>query len=259
MIDDEKDSMKVFNSWPYVPAIPKLKQITNKATGKRLYITPEGKKYPSITTILQEYSREGITAWRNKVGAAAANAIAAQAGRRGTRLHSLCEKYLNNQDPITEYVSVFDKALFTSIVPLLNDIDNIHVQERRLYSDHLRISGTVDCIAEHNGRLSVIDFKSASKRKQKEQIENYFMQCAAYCIMYEEITKIPVDKIVLIIACEDYEPQLFVEKRNNYIKQLLYYRDLYEKNNPTYLDDILDGYVESPDDTSDSPISKICV
>lgn len=239
--------MKTFKTHPYVPTIPKLKQLTNKATGKRLYVTPEGKKYPSITTILQEYSREGITAWRNKVGAAAANAIAARAGQRGTRLHSLCEKYLQNQDPITEYVSVFDKALFTSIVPLLNDIDNIHIQEQRLYSNHLRVAGTVDCIAEHKGRLSVIDFKTASKRKQKEQIENYFMQCSAYAIMYEELTSIPVDKIVLIIATEDYEPQLFVEKRNNYVDQLLYYRDLYEKNNPTYLDDVLDGFSDSSD------------
>jgi hypothetical protein len=231
--------MKVFKSQPNVPIFPKLKQITNKATGKRLYVTPEGKKYPSITTILQEYSREGITAWRNKVGAAAANAIAARAGQRGTRIHTLCEKYLNNQNPITEQVSVFDKALFTSIVPLLEEIDNIHIQEQRLYSNHLRVAGTVDCIAEHNGRLSVIDFKTASKRKQKDQIENYFMQCAAYSIMYEERTSIPIDKIVLIIACEDYEPQLFVEKRDNYVKQLLYYRDLYEKNNPPYLDDVL--------------------
>lgn len=241
--------MKIFRTQPNAPTIPKLKQITNKATGKRLYVTPEGKKYPSITTILQEYSREGIAAWRKKVGADAANAIAARAGRRGTRLHGLCEKYLCNQDPITEQVSVFDKALFNSIVPLLNDIDYIHLQEQRLYSDYLRIAGTVDCIAEHKGRLSVIDFKSASKRKQKDQIENYFMQCSAYALMYEERTSIPIDKIVLIIACEDFEPQLFVEKRDNYVEKLLYYRDLYEKNNPNYLDDILDGFSDSAGET----------
>jgi genome maintenance exonuclease 1 len=237
--------MKLFRTQPNAPTFPKLKQVTNKASGKRLYVTPAGKKYPSITTILQEYSREGITAWRNKVGAAAANAIAAKAGQRGTRIHSLCEKYLNNQDPITSYVSIFDKILFQSLVPLLHEIDNIHIQEQRLYSDYLRVAGTVDCIAEHNGRLSVIDFKTSSRRKQKDQIENYFMQCSAYAIMYEERTGIPIDKIVLMIACDNDPPQLFVEKRDNYVDQLLYYRDLYEKNHPNYLDDILDGFSDS--------------
>ena len=113
--------------------------------------------------------------------------------------------------------------------PQLSRIDNIYAQELRMYSDHLRIAGTVDCVAEFDGKLSVIDFKSASKPKDKSYIENYFMQCSAYAIMFEEIFKIPVSQIVIAIAVEEEDPQIFVEKRDNYVKRLLYYRDLYEK------------------------------
>lgn len=232
------------------PAIPKLKQLTNPATGKRMYVTPEGKRYPSVTTILQEYGKEALDAWRKRVGAKRAGYIAAAAAGRGSRLHKLCELHLQNQDALKEsHVTIFDKELFKSFVHVLNDINNIHVQETRLFSNHLRLAGTVDCIAEYNGKLAIIDFKSSSRHKQKEHIENYFMQCSAYAVMYEELTGIPVPKIVLLIACEDYEPQIFVEKRDNYINQLIQYRDLYEKNNPNYLDDVLSGYICSTDDT----------
>jgi genome maintenance exonuclease 1 len=236
--------MKLYNAISNPPEIPKLKQLTNPATGKRIYVTPSGNKFPSVTTVLQEYGKESLDAWRKKVGKDRASYIATTAAARGTRLHSLCEKYLQNEDPFSNpKISLFDKELFRSIKPALEDIDNIHLQEQRLYSEHLRLAGTVDCIAEHNGRLSVIDFKTSSKRKQKQYIENYFMQCSAYAVMYEELTGIPVTKIVIIIACENDPVQVFVEKRNNYINQLIYYRDLYEKNNPGYLDDVLDGYV----------------
>jgi genome maintenance exonuclease 1 len=172
------------------------------------------------------------------VGAKQADWIARQAASRGTRFHTLCERFLKNEEPFDQKTSLFDKALFNETKHLLHDINNIHVQEQRLFSNHLRLAGTVDCIAEHEGRLSVIDFKSSTRRKVKDHIENYFMQSTAYAIMYEELCYIPIQKIVLIVACESEEPQLFVEKRDNYVKQLLYYRDLHEKANPKYLDDV---------------------
>jgi len=97
-----------------------------------------------------------------------------------------------------------------------------------MYSDHLRLAGTVDCVAEFDGRLSIIDFKTASKQKQKSYIENYFMQCAAYAIMFEERFDIPVSQIVVAIAVEDDEPQVFIEKRDTHVKRLIHYRDLHE-------------------------------
>lgn len=211
--------------------LAELKQVTN-ADGSRIYETPEGKKYPSITTVLQNYNKAALIAWRKRVGDAEANRISTRATRRGTKLHTLCERYLQNvEDVFGENADPLQKEMFSNIVPLLHDIDNIHLQESRLFSHHLRIAGTVDCIAEHDGRLSVIDFKTSTRPKSKDKIANYFMQCSGYAVMYEEMTGIPIQKLVVMIAVEDEPPQLFIEKRDNYIKDLIYYRDMYEKIN----------------------------
>jgi genome maintenance exonuclease 1 len=116
---------------------------------------------------------------------------------------------------------------------LLDRINNIHAQEIALYSDHLRLAGRVDCIAEFDGKLSVIDFKTSGKPKKKEWITNYFAQAAAYAIMYEERTGTPINRSVILIAVEDEEPQIFIESRDNYVKDLLHARDLYECDHRT--------------------------
>ena len=207
--------------------VPKLKQINENGT--RYYVTPEGAKYPSVTTVLSAYNQKAIFEWRQRVGEEQANKISRQASSRGTRIHLLCEHYLDNKEP--EFKTPLDKILFKSLIPTLHRIDNIYIQEQRMYSDHLRIAGTVDCIGEFDGKLSVVDFKTASKVKYKEDIENYFMQCSAYAIMFEERFGIPVSQIVVAIAVEENEPQIFIEKRDRYTKRLLEFRDLYEKKN----------------------------
>lgn len=203
--------------------IPELKQI-NSDSG-RMYETMEGERFPSITTVLNLYNQNFITEWKSKVGEEYANKVASQAARRGTIIHESVEHYLSNRS--VPFVSFRQQELFKSIQPLLNDINNVHCLEKRLFSRHLKIAGTVDCIAEHEGRLSVIDFKTSSRTKEKNKIENYFMQCTAYAIMYEELTGIPIQKIVIIIAVEDDFPQIFIEKRDNFVKSLLHYRELY--------------------------------
>lgn len=205
--------------------VPKLQQLNENGT--RYYVTPEGNKYPSITTVLSEYSRAGIQQWRNRIGHEAATEITRKAATRGTSLHKLAEKYLDNE-PIS-FKTPLEQEAFETFKPTLHRINNIHLQEQRMYSDHLRIAGTVDCIGEFDGKLSIIDFKTSGKLKKKEYIENYFMQCAAYAIMFEERYKIPVNRIAVLISVADEEPQVFVEKRDNYVEQLLHFRDLYEK------------------------------
>jgi ATP-dependent exoDNAse (exonuclease V) beta subunit len=207
--------------------LPSIKQVNLES--KRLYETATGNKYPSVTTVLSAHNKDAIIAWRKRVGNEEANRISAAATRRGTKIHSIIESYLKNEDRPIE--NNLDLNRFISLEPYLENIDNIHVQERPLYSDHLRLAGTVDCIAEYDGRLSVIDFKTASKAKKKEWIHSYFMQCAAYAIMYEERTKRPITNLVIMISVEDDAPQIFFEKRDNWVKDLLYYRDLYEQNN----------------------------
>jgi genome maintenance exonuclease 1 len=200
--------------------VPVLEQITAE-DGSRLYATPDGNRYPSVTTILADQGKEAIDAWRARVGVDEAKRISLRATTRGTRLHSYAEHYLNNVSDFLDANDLISKELFHSFQPILEPINNIHCQETRLYSHYLKLAGTVDCIGEYNGRLSIIDFKTASKPKQKDWIKSYFMQCAAYAIMYEEMTGIPVPQLVVLIAVEDSEPQIFIEKRNDWAKPLI--------------------------------------
>jgi genome maintenance exonuclease 1 len=121
--------------------------------------------------------------------------------------------------------------MFNSIKPFLNRINNIQLQEKSLYSNHLETAGRVDCIAEFDGRLSIIDFKTSSKPKSKEWITNYFCQGSAYAVMYEELTGVPVDTIAILIAVEGDEPQLFRVKRDDYIAKYIDIRNRYRQAN----------------------------
>jgi len=210
-----------------VPGI-NLQRITNK-DGTRYYTTPEGNNYPSVTTMLGHFGKKQINEWRKRIGEENANRISKAAASRGTKLHNIIEKYLGNED--MQITDTFQLELFKSCLMYLNNIDNIRLQEKYLYSNHLRLAGTVDCIADYENKLSVIDFKTSSRPKQYNQIESYFLQTTAYAIMFEECYKIPVSRIVIIIAVENDYPQVFKEKRDNFAKKLLEYRDEYERVN----------------------------
>ena len=192
---------------------PKLKRDT-APDGTRVYNTPSGKSYPSVTTVTGLHTAKGIAEWRRRVGDEEANRISARASARGNRIHSLCEAYLRNErcEP-----DIFDRELFESISFWLEEIDNIHALESPLYSDFLQVAGTVDCIAEFQGKLSVIDFKTSSKPKDRDDIHNYFMQTAAYAVAFEERTGIPIGRLVIIMAVDNDDPRLFIEKRDNWI------------------------------------------
>lgn len=180
----------------------------------RLYKTPSGKAYPSVTTVTGLHSKQSIMEWRKKVGEEAANAISTRAANRGTRIHSLCESYLRGE--ICE-ADIFDQEVFSSLKPQLDLIDNIHALETPLFSHHLEVAGTVDCIAEYKGKLAIIDFKTSSKLKNRDWIHGYFMQTSAYAVMFEELTGIPIGRLVIIIGVDNEEPQIFEEKRDTWI------------------------------------------
>jgi CRISPR/Cas system-associated exonuclease Cas4 (RecB family) len=205
---------------------------TETINGKRFYKTPEGNLYPSVTTITSQHGKDKIIEWRKRVGEEEANKISNKASTRGTKIHTLTETYLKNEnvsDKIDEVkASMLDVEMFNKFKPILDPISNIHCQELALYSDHLRMAGRVDCIAEYDGKRAVIDFKTSNKSKSKSYIESYFMQTAAYAIMYEERTGIPVPWLVILIAVEDDAPQVFIEKRDDWVKKLLRTRDYYE-------------------------------
>jgi len=210
--------------------LPDLEQNT-APDGVRFYNTPTGEKYPSVTTVLSLLGRENIAKWRERVGAENANTIARVAASRGTGVHNRIENYLNNVNAIQPPTPLVQE-MFGSIRPELDRINNIHCQETRLFSHHLRMAGTVDCIGEYDGRLSVIDFKTSTKPKREEWISSYFMQCAAYAIMYEELTFIPVTQLVVLVAVEeDCTVQVFKQHRDDWTKPLLKVREQYEMEN----------------------------
>lgn len=192
----------------------------------RVYQTPTGLKYPSVTSITGLLGKDEFFAWRARVGEEEANRVAARAARRGTAIHSLCEDYLYGKNP---QPSMFDQQVFGSMVPHLEKIDNIHALESKLYSDHLQVAGTVDCIAEYEGKLSVIDFKTSKRIKAKEDIPGYFIQTAAYAVAFEERTGIPVSRLVIIMGVDDEEPIIFKEKRDNWIEQFFELRKEFKR------------------------------
>ena len=209
---------------------------TETINGKRFYKTPEGLLYPSVTTITSQHGKDKILEWRKRVGEEEANRISTKASNRGTKVHKICENYLNNEEdyartnPAHIHKTMPDTiAMFKSLQPLLDEhVNNIHALEIPLYSHHLKVAGRVDCIAEYDGKLSIIDFKTSGKLKEERWIKGYFMQCSAYAVMYEERTGIPVSQIVIMIAVDSEHPQVFIKKRNDYIKDFISYREAYD-------------------------------
>ena len=178
----------------------------------------DGKNYPSITTILSIQKKEGLIQWRKNVGEAAAKWEMARAARRGKAVHTLVEQYLKGETPAIR--DVLPLGMFKLMKPYLDQIDNIHCLEKIMYSHKLTLAGQVDCIAEYNGKLSVIDFKTANKERIDSWNHNYYMQCTAYAIMYEELFGTPIEQIVVLIACEDGNVQTFIKEKKDFIEPL---------------------------------------
>jgi len=209
--------------------IPKIESQTFP-DGKRYYVTPEGKKLPSVTTVVGAQKKQAIMEWRQRVGEEVANKISKHATSRGTNMHTLCEYYLNNEPKPPGVVMPDAKEMFISIKPYLNKINNIHYQEVGLWSSQLGLAGRVDCIGEYEGRLSVIDFKTSKKIKKREDILDYFWQCTAYALMYEELVGTPIDDLVIIMAVDNEQPMIFKEKTQDHIEGLVRAIDFYHKN-----------------------------
>ena len=212
----QNHDMKTFDHVKLNGELPDIK--TESIKGKRFYVTPEGNKYPSITTVLSDRNKEGIVKWRESVGNDVANQVMRQAASRGTAVHTLIENYLNNEELSKQ--DVLPVALFVTMKSELDNINNIRIQEGGLYSDKLKVAGRVDCIAEYKGKISVIDFKTSTKEKKEEWVENYFIQGSAYCEMYEERFLQPIEQVVILIVTEDGAVQTFIKDKKDYLPLL---------------------------------------
>jgi genome maintenance exonuclease 1 len=205
----------------HVPVELKEMNAETTETG-RIYKTPEGLGLPSITTVLSILSRDSIAKWRKKVGEEEANKISHRASTRGTAVHEIIEKYIDNKEDYRDGYTPDIIQSFLDVQPILDSrIGKVYAQEAPLYSTHLGVAGRVDCVAEFDGKLSIIDFKTSRKPKQTKWITNYFMQESAYAIMWEERTGKPITQLVTIISVDGHDPQVFIEHRDNWTRPLL--------------------------------------
>ena len=206
-----------------VPFVPIERETIDGVRYYKVFGTEELVKMPSITSVISWRNRNKFKAWRKKVGEEVANNITRKATHRGTDAHTLIEEYLNNSETFSDVLPL-SQFLFKQAKPELNKIDNILCQETALYSTQLGIAGSVDCIAEYEGELAVIDFKTSAKPKPRAWIEDYFVQCAAYACMLYEMKGIMVKKFVIIMTCEDGECVVYEERdKKKYINLLSEY------------------------------------
>lgn len=222
--------MKLFN---HVGEIEPIEMSAEMVDGKRMYLTPEGFKFPSVTTVISNNAKKmaGIARWRARVGEAKANAKSARATGRGTKYHSIAEDYFNNNLDLKKYSKFpLPVLMFQHSRPVLDRINNIYLQEAALYSKHLELAGRVDCIAEFDGVLSIIDFKTAEEPKREKYLYDYFVQETAYACMLQENYGLSVKQLVTIVACENGETQVVVHPpKKEFFMKLMSYIDEYQE------------------------------
>lgn len=198
--------------------------------GKRHYETPDGKKYVSVTTALGEMKKDSILEWRRQVGEKEANRISSYASSRGTKVHAILEKYLQNDDNYLKGVMPAHTETFLQIKKYLDDhCDIVYANEIKLYSDKIKAAGTCDLIARVHGINTVGDFKTSMKLKKEEWIENYFLQCAAYALMLYERERFLCPQICVMIATDEGMLQPFIKSTSQYIPKVVEYFDQYHK------------------------------
>ena len=214
--------------------LPEIKATTTD--GVRLYETPDGNFYPSITTVLSTRNKEGLFKWRERVGEDVANYVARKSATRGTQVHHYCEKYLDNgyeNEDWNDYKKgrFLSYCLFSQLKPYLDEcIGLVHCQEKALWHNFYKIAGRVDCIAEWDGVLSVIDFKTSTKEREDSWNENYYIQASAYAEMYQERTLQEIEQIVILVVTEDGTVQEFVKKKHQYLHLLDKELNMYYNN-----------------------------
>lgn len=195
----------------------------------RFYYPSTGEKFPSVTTVLGVQDKSGLDAWRKRIGEEEAKKIMIQAANRGSDVHLIAENYLNNIKDYGKGRMPINVMTFNTLKPILDSrVDNIYFQEAPLYSRKIKTAGRVDLIAEFDGKLSIIDFKTSKKLKESKWIEGYFMQESFYAAAFYELTQIPIKQIVTLIMVDDEKPQIFIEQPLKWLPQFIQLRNKYQ-------------------------------
>ena len=213
----------IFTHTPPLNELPPLK--AKNVNGKRFYEHLETKEaYPSITSVLSIRDKKGLHEWRQKVGEDVANHVMIQAANRGTAVHNMVEDYLNNVDldQVEKYQKQFIPRMMFNVLKkeCLLGINNIRLQEAQMYSSDYTVAGRCDCIADYDGVPSIIDFKTSTKEKNEDWIENYFIQGSAYAEMYKEHFDEEINQVVILVVTEEGTTQVFKKNKNDYLPKL---------------------------------------
>jgi genome maintenance exonuclease 1 len=205
--------------------VPQISLTTQTINGQRYYVLPDGvTKLKSVTTILSEkLDKTALLEWRKRVGEEEANRISAQSTRRGNSIHKIAERYVLNEENIYQNEMPVNVESFQPIKSALDaHVDNILGVELPLCSKALGCAGRTDLVAEYNGKVSIIDFKTSKKLKKEEWIESYFLQSTVYSMMFERIYSISVPQIVIILTVDNEKtPQTFVMERSRYVNKVI--------------------------------------
>lgn len=199
-----------------------FEELDSKTTKSGRVYKRGDKSYRSVTTILGALTKQHIVEWRNRIGHAEAQKITTAASKRGIKVHTLCEKYVNNQD-LPKKATPISIEIFEKIKPVLDaNITTVYNTEFCLYSDRLNTAGRCDLFCEWNGIPTVVDYKSSTKAKKEEWIENYYLQGTVYSMMIYERLSIPIKQFVIVIGCEELpEAQVFTGKVGDHMKRAL--------------------------------------
>ena len=196
----------------------------------RFYFPPTGEKFPSVTTVLGVQDKSGLEAWKARVGEEEAKRISVQAANRGSDVHLIAENYLDNKADYTKGRMPINVMTFNTLRPILDSrVNNIYFQEAPLFSRKIKTAGRVDLIAEFDGQLSIIDFKTSRKPKKAEWIHSYFMQESFYAAAFYELTKIPIKQLVTLVMVDDHDPQVFIEQPLKWLPQFIELRKKYQQ------------------------------
>jgi|TARA_B110000858_G_scaffold81941_1_gene95024 ATP-dependent exoDNAse (exonuclease V) beta subunit len=205
-----------------------LEMNAQQVDGKRLYETPTGEKYPSVTTVTGLASREHIKLWRERVGADEANKITAHATKRGTKMHELFETYLRAEEDVV-FENIFQEQMFNAALPILDEIQPIAL-EAPLYSHTLKMAGRVDCVGLFEDKLCIIDFKTSGKWKEEYMAKSWYVQMTAYALMVEEMTGNAIEEVIAIVVVEGQTGgvQVFGSYPDEHVEDLVALRKQYE-------------------------------
>ena len=216
--------MKKFHHVEKTWELTNLKTTTNN--GSRYYVLDEN-LLPSVTTVTGHKKKAFFAEWRRKNPDESKRVLV-----RGNKLHSVIEDYINNKEIDISTIPANEAQLFMQLLPELNKIDNVYEQESPLWSLMLGLAGRVDCVAEYDGKLSIIDFKGSTRRKRPSDIKEYFMQATAYAIMWQERTGIPIHQVAILMSCEDGHTESFVDDPRSHVKNLKQMIEDYKREHP---------------------------